>query len=464
MSVLPSGWQLAHLADVTHLPDAVDWPTWLSPTFVYIDISSIDNRTAAIAFPKLLHPDDAPARARQLVREGDTIFSTVRTHLRNIGYVDSHLDGQIASTGFSVLRPRGGMAPRYIYYYCQSSAFVRKISAEQRGVSYPAVTDRQVRAMSIPVPPREEQERIVSAIDEQFSRLDAGVAALESARQKLKRMRAAILRAAVAGHLLSEGNPSAPPGTMPDEWSMQPLEELIHSLRNGIFVSRPVVEPVGPPILRISAVRPLALNVEDVRHVPPSAPLTRAKNFTLTEGDLLFTRYSGNPEYVGACAVVPPGAPSLLYPDKLIRVQVNTNLVDPRFMALAATAGATRQEIRRRVKTTAGQTGISGSDLRGVPFPVPPLDIQGRIADLAYEMLSVANRLEVDLMSALTRSRSLRASVLAAAFSGKLVAQDPIDEPAPVLLERMAADSARSSARSRPAAPRPRTPLRRVSA
>ena len=103
---------------------------------------------------------------------------------------------------------------------------------------------------------------------------------------------------------------------------MATLGELLLELRNGIFVSRPGAEKTSRPILRISAVRPMDLRADDVRYVPESITLANADNWYVHEDDLLFTRYSGNPEFVGACARVRAKLPNMLYPDKLIRGRV----------------------------------------------------------------------------------------------------------------------------------------------
>src|SRR6266568_1214561 len=166
---------------------------------------------------------------------------------------------------------------------------------------------------------------------------------------------------------------------VPSSWSVTSLGELLVELRSGIFVSRPGIENTGRPILRISAVRPMALHDDDVRYVPASTVIANEANSRIDEGDLLFTRYSGNPEYVGACARVRHRAPNLLYPDKLIRGRVIPGLVDPGYLEAVMSAPQTRAVIRRLLKTTAGQVGISGSDLRSVPVPIAPYCEQLRI-------------------------------------------------------------------------------------
>src|SRR5260370_38687472 len=123
MSDLPTGWARATVGQVTIPITVVDPKVARDNTFTYVDIGSIDNRSNRIGNPKSLQGRDAPSRARQLLKSGDTVFSTVRTYLRNIGFVDASLSGAIGSTGFSVLRPAQGVHPRLLYYYALTNTF-----------------------------------------------------------------------------------------------------------------------------------------------------------------------------------------------------------------------------------------------------------------------------------------------------------------------------------------------------
>ena len=215
-----------------------------------------------------------------------------------------------------------------------------------------------------------------------------------------------------------------------------------------MYVSRPGVEPDGVPILRIGSVRALQLHVADIRYSGKSFDEVNRDGYLLQPGDLLFTRYNGNPEYVGACAVVPDGIRSLTYPDKLIRVRVNRSYVLPEYLALTCSAGESRAAIRRSVKTTAGQAGISGRELKSVPVRLPKLDQQRRRVQAFVEHDESVQRLESALISASRKGSLLRRSLLREALMGKLVEQDSADEPALVLLERIRAErAARGSTR-----------------
>ena len=199
---LPAGWALSTLGEVCLPAKKVRPEDCPAQEFTYLDITSIDNSTFRIDTPKIYLGKDAPSRARQRVHTGNTLFSTVRTYLKNIAMVPPEYDGQIASTGFCVLNPTSEIDSRFVFYYVQNDEFITKLNPIQRGTSYPAVRDAGVLGQIIPLPPLPEQRRIVAAIETQFTRLDASVAALRRAQANLKRYRASVLKDACEGRLV----------------------------------------------------------------------------------------------------------------------------------------------------------------------------------------------------------------------------------------------------------------------
>ena len=317
------------------------------------------------------------------------------------------------------LRPRI-LNREYLYWYSYASALTGRLGEAGRGVNIRHLGKRGLSQFPIPVAPLAEQDRIVAAIEEHFSRLNAVDSALTAAQQRLDALLQSVLRSSCAG-----------------SWATRPLSHIIKSLKNGVFVSRPSARPPGYPIYRISAVRPLQLRVDDIRYVSPVP--NGASAYAVEAGDILFTRYSGNPNYVGAAAVVPPDGAGVLHPDKLIRVVVDRNSVLPEWIAAYVTAGKGRREVEQRLKTTAGQVGISGSQLKSVPIAVPPISYQKQAIDRIGVVLAEQERMHNTLSAAGVKVAALRRSMLAFAFSGQLVPQDPQDEPASVLLGRIAA-------------------------
>lgn len=134
--------------------------------FRYVDISSIDRERKIIGGAAELLGSEAPSRARKVIRSGDVLVSTVRPNLNAVAMVPDDLDGQIASTGFCVLRAKKeAIAPQYLFRFCQTAQFVEGLSTRVRGAHYPAVSDSAIKDMELPLPPLSEQRRIVQILD-----------------------------------------------------------------------------------------------------------------------------------------------------------------------------------------------------------------------------------------------------------------------------------------------------------
>lgn len=174
---------------------------------------------------------------------------------------------------------------------------------------------------------------------------------------------------------------------LPSGWHQAALGDLVVSLRNGIFARRPNDAQRGVPILRISAVRSGSVDLQDRRFVDGVDDEAQGR-FAVQEGDLLVTRYNGSRSLVGVCGRVGPVAETILHPDKLIRLVPDHARVDGQFLALQMHSPAVRSYLEPRIRTTAGQSGISGRDVRSVPLKVPPLDAQHRIVTALEDHLS----------------------------------------------------------------------------
>ena len=167
---IPRSWTWARLHDLAHdlgqkVPDK---------TFSYIDVSAIDNKRGEIisAVP-ILDPSEAPSRARKLVRLGSVIYSTVRPYLLNIAIVDCEYSPMpIASTAFAVLHPHSGVHSRLLFFYLRAPFFVDFVTAQMKGVAYPAINDTDLLCAPVPLPPTAEQYRIVAKVDELMGLID----------------------------------------------------------------------------------------------------------------------------------------------------------------------------------------------------------------------------------------------------------------------------------------------------
>jgi len=165
--------------------------------FLYVDIGNVDEK-GIIAVPERVRFEQAPSRARRIIKQGDTIISTVRTYLKAIAFIKDQAHDLIASTGFAVLSPYGKTLPKYIFYLVQSHTFINQVSANSYGVNYPAITPGQLGNLKIAITrERKEQEAIVAFLDHKLADIDRFIANKERLIALLKEQKAAIINQAV---------------------------------------------------------------------------------------------------------------------------------------------------------------------------------------------------------------------------------------------------------------------------
>lgn len=154
--------------------------------FRYLDIGSVKTGRLAKELERLRF-ENAPSRARRVVRRGDTIISTVRTYLKAIWYVKEDAEDLIASTGFAVLTPGKSVEPEYLGYVIQSSGFVNRVTANSIGIAYPAIAETVLGRFPVVMPSTvAEQQEIVAYIKAESAPLDQ---AIEQALTEIKLIR-----------------------------------------------------------------------------------------------------------------------------------------------------------------------------------------------------------------------------------------------------------------------------------
>ena len=195
---LPAHWEvkrLKYLATINDeaLPDA----TPPDHEMQYVDIGSVDSLKGVTTSESLTF-EGAPSRARRIVRDGDTIVSTVRTYLRAIAAIREPAENLVVSTGFAVVRPRR-MEPGYLSYAARESRFVETVVARSVGVSYPAVNASEIATIPVPRPPEAEQRAIADYLDRETAKLDRLIGKVETAIERLREYRSALITAVVTG-------------------------------------------------------------------------------------------------------------------------------------------------------------------------------------------------------------------------------------------------------------------------
>jgi type I restriction enzyme S subunit len=197
---IPAHWEVRRLKYTASINDeALSETTDPDYEFVYVDISSVDAAKGVVA-TEVYRFEDAPLRARRIVRDGDTIVSTVRTYLRAIAPIRDPDDNLIVSTGFAVVRPRK-LDSGYLSYALRSPFFVETVVSRSTGVSYPAINAPEVGNIGVSIPPLDEQCAIASFLDRETARIDALTEKINQSIETLHEYRVALISAAVTGKI-----------------------------------------------------------------------------------------------------------------------------------------------------------------------------------------------------------------------------------------------------------------------
>ena len=165
---LPSGWEWCR-GKTLFIPMQNTTP---EGEIIYVDINSVSNKTNSIERPKMISAKDAPSRARRKLHVNDILFSMVRPYLRNVALVKEPYGDAIASTGFYVITPSVALFPRYVFYMVLSPYVIDGLNYYMKGENSPSINNGHVEGFLYPLPPLEEQKRIVARIEELMPRID----------------------------------------------------------------------------------------------------------------------------------------------------------------------------------------------------------------------------------------------------------------------------------------------------
>lgn len=372
MTALPKGWEELSIGEVTLPFRTIDPTKEPSKEFRYIDIGSIDNSRQTITDLKTFKGSDAPSRARRVIQEGDVLFSTVRTYLKNIATVPSELSGALTSTGIAVLRPSARMDSKYLFYLVTSDAFITEISKSQDGTMYPAVSDRDVSSSRIAVPPFSEQRRIVVKLDSLTGRTARAREQLGRIQRLLQKYREAILFAAFNGELTREWRKLIK-RQLPDQVH---LGDVVSDIRYGT-AQKCTTMPKGTAVLRIPNVSAGKIQLDDLKYASFD-PRELAK-LRLQHGDILVVRSNGSADLVGRPALVEGAAIGLAYAGYLIRLRPDITKVDPHFLVAMMQSPQIRKVIETGARSTSGVHNINSTELAALAIPIPELDEQHEI-------------------------------------------------------------------------------------
>lgn len=326
----------------------------------------------------------------------------------------------------------GRVLPKFALYYLSQAAQV--FIYQSRGTTISGVTKKQLKELAFPLPPLPEQERIVAKIEELFTQLDAGTAALRRIQAGLKRYKASLLKAACEGRLV-EQDPNDEPAEellrrlgkkplegedlpeLPRGWCWVNWDQLVSLSQNG-FGKRNSEKGTPTIVLRLADIEDNKTNLAKSRRI--KASLEEVEKYRLQNNDILCIRVNGSLENVGRMIIIRDYDESILFCDHFIRFRLVLPELSP-FITFYFQADRARKYVELNRVSSAGQNTISQSTLFNFSVPLPPLEEQHRIVNEIERLLSVEAKIEEVVKANIERSSRLRQAILKRAFEGRLV-------------------------------------------
>jgi restriction endonuclease S subunit len=422
------------------------------------------------------------------LQPGDVLLSEASGSASEVGK-PALWNGEIEDCCFqnTVIRFRSSTVfPRFALHVFSHFARNGLFSRVSKGVGIHHLSADRFSALPFPVPPHAEQCRIVAKIEELFSDLDAGVVALERVRANLKRYRAAVLKAAVEGKLTEDWraqHPDTEPASVLLErilterrcqWEKDQLAKFAQEGKQPpkgwqrAFIPSPLPDPGGSfnspeewawttveiagevrlgrqrspknhqgpymrPYLRVANVYEDRLDLSDVKQM--NFTPNEYETFHLRDGDILLNE-GQSIELVGRPAMYRGEVPGACFQNTLVRFRAKDGVLSA-FALIVFRAYLRNQKFQRIARWTVNIAHLGADRFAKMGFPIPSLAEQEQIVADVERRLSVIDAIEEQVVKNKKRAARLRQGILKRAFEGRLLPQDPTDEPAEKLLERI---------------------------
>jgi len=444
------GWAVVKLADVTRKVGSGATPKGGKNSYHTEGtplIRSLNIHFDRFLYDGLVYLSDAQARELDnvVVRVGDVLLNITGASIGRVNQCPPDLDGGRVNQHVCIIRPETGLDSGFLRHFLSSPQQQNVIFQIESGVTRQALTKEMILDFDLPIAPLNEQRRIVAKIEELFSDLDAGVAALERIKANLKRYRAAVLKAAVEGTLIKPSHPHFEK----DNWlEIGTVLTCVEQGWSPMCERVPATDQNEWAVMKTSAVMPMQFLEDENKRLPVS--LAPEPDLTVQPNDLLITRAGPRARAAVTC-LVRSCRPRLIVCDKVYRMRCDPAAAVPAYLEAILNSPPVLHDLDE-LKTGISDSGVNLTQqrFRRLKVPLPPLQIQERIVIEVEERLSIIAVNEQQIEANLKRAARLRQSILKRAFEGRLVPQDPTEEPADKLLARIPANR-EAEVRTRPA-------------
>ena len=424
MTGVPIGWSEVTLGDVVKLRGEKRQPSE-SPSALFVGLENVEAHTSRILkYEKAADMKSAAAR----FTPGDVLYSRLRPYLNKV--FKAEVEG-LASAEFLVLKSSPAIEPEYLRRRIMAVDFLDFTAGLDRG-DRPRVDYEQISGFDLALPPLAEQRRIVAKLDSLTARTARARSELDHIPRLVEKYKQAILGKAFSGELLPGSHPAA----------MTQLSQVVSALDQGWSPkceSDASSDPSVWAVIKTTSVQAIHFLPEENKRLPKA--LEPRPLLQIEVGDILVTR-AGPRSRVGITCLVQRSRTRLMLADKVYRLRARADIIVPAFLNLMLNAPQALELIEKM------KSGISDSGLNltqekflNLEVPVPPLEVQHRIITSVEAAFAWLDKVAAERARASHLAPKLDQSILAKAFRGELVPQDPNDEPASVLLERIKAAS-----------------------
>ena len=326
------------------------------------------------------------------------------------------------------------VASKFLTYLLRTSELKEKIDCIKTGISDSGMNMTRERFFSLQVrlSPLDEQFRIAKKLDELLTHVDTLKSRIDAVPALLKRFRQSVIAAATSGRLTEEWRQGKPAN-----WKTIILADVIDGKPRNGYSPKTVAHQTATRTLSLSATTAGVFRGEFFKYIDEE--ISPESYLWLKPGDILIQR-ANTLEYVGVSVIYDGEPMKYVYPDLMMKCKARDNVVT-KYLHICLSSHKTRKYFRDNASGTAGNMPkINQQTVMSAPVLLPSLQEQNEIVRQVEQLFAFADQLEAKVASAKTRIDHLTQSILAKAFRGELVPQDPNDEPASVLLERIKAE------------------------
>lgn len=465
MSDLPKSWEFLPMLDI--LPIVQTGVASFAGEVSYFSTGSIQHSFATSEGTYTF--ETRPARANRWMLEGDVIQARMKETDKAF-LIDSNYSKSLFSTGFLHFRPKPNVYnSKLLKFYLASKEFLDQRDEFATGSTQEALTDANARKLTIPLPPLNEQKRIVEKLEKLLGKVEAVQARLDKIPAILKRFRQAILAAACSGKLTADWRKENSKKTaeqlkqdiifefyqktkkkideteyfqkpdsfdIPSSWQWIISANLFHFVTSGSRGWARYYSDSGALFIRVGNLDhdsiQLDLSSKKFVNPPSNAEGTRTRVF---QNDILVSITAD----VGMIALVNSDIGEA-YINQHISLARPVEIIDKKFLAYYLTSEDGGQKQFRELQRGATKAGLGLNDIKSIWVALPPIEEQKEIVRRVEDLFKFADQIEARYKKARSYTDKLTQSILAKAFRGELVPQDETDEPADILLERIKAD------------------------